>query len=474
MNKLSIIIASSGIQFGTSGARGLVIDFTPTVCSAFSYAFISVLKKRYSFDKIALAIDNRPSSYCIAKYCAAALSDLGIETVYYGVIPTPALAYQAMKDNIPGIMVTGSHIPYDRNGLKFYTPEGEITKADEQEILLEDVLCSQPKAYPELQVNKKAAESYCSRYISLFDNTVFKGARIGIYEHSSAGRDFYHYIFKALGADVISLGRCDDFIPIDTEAVAEDDRAKAKEWARKYNLDAIFSTDGDGDRPLLADENGEWLRGDVLGFLAAEALSIEALAIPINCNTSIFESKRFDEVLLTKIGSPYVIEKINLVKKHYSRVAGFEANGGFILGSELLFNGTKIDALPTRDALLPVIVILFAASKKNSYISKMVSELPRRFTLSDRVKDIPNEHSLNILNLLSKDPSHFFRNVGFTNYNVAKVNELDGLRIIFDNNDIIHLRASGNAPELRCYVESDDERRAKSIIDSTLKYISKI
>ncbi|EKE9086348.1 phosphomannomutase, partial [Escherichia coli] len=71
-------------------------------------------------------------------------------------------------------------------------------------------------------------------------------------------------------------------------------------------------------------------------------------------------------------------------------------------------------------------------------------------------------------------PSNFFRNVGFTNYNVAKVNELDGLRIIFDNNDIIHLRASGNAPELRCYVESDDERRAKSIIDSTLKYISKI
>ncbi|MCT7085273.1 phosphomannomutase, partial [Salmonella enterica subsp. enterica serovar Oranienburg] len=71
--------------------------------------------------------------------CAAALQQLGIETIYYGVIPTPALAYRSMQDNIPCIMVTGSHIPFDRNGLKFYRPDGEITKADELAILAAEV-----------------------------------------------------------------------------------------------------------------------------------------------------------------------------------------------------------------------------------------------------------------------------------------------------------------------------------------------
>ncbi|EYB47298.1 hypothetical protein BU65_24160 [Escherichia coli] len=112
-----------------------------------------------------------------------------------------------MKDNIPGIMVTGSHIPYDRNGLKFYTPEGEITKADEQEILLEDVLCSQPKAYPELQVNKKAAESYCSRYISLFDNTVFKEGANKRGNSSRLTQSFHFFMFEPIFSPVNALNQ---------------------------------------------------------------------------------------------------------------------------------------------------------------------------------------------------------------------------------------------------------------------------
>jgi phosphomannomutase len=59
--------------------------------------------------------------------------------IYYGVVPTPALAYVAQENNIPAIMVTGSHISFDRNGLKFYRPDGEISKAYEQVILTEQV-----------------------------------------------------------------------------------------------------------------------------------------------------------------------------------------------------------------------------------------------------------------------------------------------------------------------------------------------
>ncbi|MFP3449658.1 phosphomannomutase, partial [Pseudomonas sp. SIMBA_067] len=80
--------------------------------------------------------------------------------------------------------------------------------------------------------------------------------KIGVYQHSSAGRELYPLLFRALGAEVVCLGYSDNFIPIDTEAVGESDRKQAKVWSTEYKLDAIFSTDGDGDRPLLADENG--------------------------------------------------------------------------------------------------------------------------------------------------------------------------------------------------------------------------
>ena len=63
-----------------------------------------------------------------------------------------------------------------------------------------------------------------------------------------------HRFFESLGAEVIRIGRSDEFVPIDTEAVEEEDKAKARYWSVKYRLDAIFSTDGDGDRPLVADE----------------------------------------------------------------------------------------------------------------------------------------------------------------------------------------------------------------------------
>lgn len=108
MNITNDVIKNSGIAFGTSGARGLVKDFTPNVCAAFTYAFIDVMMKDFSFKEVALAIDNRPSSYAMAQACAAALLECSIKPIYYGVIPTPALANQAIADGIPAIMVTGS------------------------------------------------------------------------------------------------------------------------------------------------------------------------------------------------------------------------------------------------------------------------------------------------------------------------------------------------------------------------------
>ncbi|TCN76730.1 phosphomannomutase [Vibrio crassostreae] len=468
----STVIKESGIQFGTSGARGLVEQFTADACAAFTHAFIQCMQGQFNFKTVALAIDNRPSSPAMAQACIKALELLGLEAVFYGVVPTPALAYVAMQDNIPCIMITGSHIPFDRNGLKFYRPDGEITKADEQAILNADAAFTAISDLPELIVNQRAATDYIARYTELFDISLLSGKRIGIYEHSSAGRDLYAPLFTNFGAEVISLDRSNEFVPIDTEAVADADKLKALNWSKQYQLDAIFSTDGDGDRPLVADENGVWLRGDILGLLCSRAMNIEALAIPVSCNTVVESLDVFNHVERTKIGSPYVIAEFTSLAKTYASIAGFEANGGYLLGSDVQVNGKTLKALPTRDAVLPALMLLAAAGKGG--ISPLVNALPQRVTDSDRIQNFATEKSLLILADGQANPKLLLAKLGFDSAVIKNVDVTDGLRLTLDNDDVIHLRPSGNAPELRCYSESTSIASAKKYVDKILAKIQLI
>ncbi|MCB1829370.1 MAG: phosphomannomutase, partial [Gammaproteobacteria bacterium] len=118
--------------------------------------------------------------------------------VNLGYLPTPALALFALKRGIPGVMVTGSHIPDDRNGIKFYQPGGEILKPDEAGIRQRQVLVPgsefdaagmyrAPFALP--AETGAAYREYCDRYLDFFPAACFHGLRIGLYEHSSVARD---------------------------------------------------------------------------------------------------------------------------------------------------------------------------------------------------------------------------------------------------------------------------------------------
>ena len=472
MNNIKEIIEQSGIKFGTSGARGLVCDFTPEVCTAFTHSFLDAMKKSFTFKRVAVAMDNRPSSPEIAGIVCASLEAYGFEVNFYGVLPTPALALQAMRDTIPSIMITGSHIPFDRNGIKFYTPVGEITKVDEIEIINNsNQIISIKSNLP--QTKESAAKNYMNRYANFFGSKCLSGLKIGIYEHSSAGRDLYAELFTSLGAEVISLGRSDEFVPIDTEAVSQEDKQRGREWSDKYKFDAIFSTDGDGDRPLIADENGEWLRGDIVGLLTSQLLGIEALAVPVSCNTAIEKSGFFREVVRTRIGSPYVIEAFKELES-YKSFAGFEANGGFLLGSILEQDGNILDALPTRDALLPFIVLLSFIVKKQVSLSKLVATLPQRFTSSDKIQDFPLEDAKLLLEKGASSSQTLLKSFGLENLKVVDINQIDGLRLTLDDGVIVHLRPSGNAPELRCYVETNSQEKSDNLVKQVLSSIGKI
>lgn len=459
----SAIIKDSGIAFGTSGARGLVEQFSDDVCAAFTVAFITAMRASFTVERIALGMDRRPSSPAMAAACTSAARALGIKVDDYGVLPTPALALHAMSEGIPCIMITGSHIPFDRNGIKFYRPDGEITKADETAILTAQAPMPTLPAPERSAVSEAANQAYSTRFTSWFTDHPLKGWRVGLYQHSASGRDLSAHILAELGADVVVLGRSEAFVPVDTEAVSEDDQAQGHAWAKQHTLHALFSTDGDGDRPLLGDETGTWQRGDIVGLLCARALNIEALAVPVSCNTAIEACGAFQAVERTRIGSPYVLASMASLTKRFERVAGFEANGGFLLASALEKEGCRLTALPTRDALLPALTLMVVAAERGIALSRLFAELPSRFTASDRLKSFPTEESHALLTKWEASPELLQQALGLE-ASIVHIDNTDGLRATLKNGDIVHLRPSGNAPELRCYCESDEQCKASLLV----------
>ncbi|HVK90949.1 MAG TPA: phosphomannomutase, partial [Mycoplana sp.] len=328
------------LKFGPSGLRGLSRDLEGRPAALYATAFARHLLgsgQAQPGDTVLVGRDFRPSSPAIAAIVIGALQRTGLAPLDCGPVPTPALALFGLAHNAASLMVTGSHIPADRNGIKFYRPDGEIDKADETAItaiaatLKDAAIDATPASAPD--ASRQVEALFVDRYAGLLAPDTLKGVRIGVYEHSTVARDLFASVLSGFGAECIALGRSDVFIPVDTEAVAAETIDQLRRWAGEHWLDAIVSADGDGDRPLVADETGTPLRGDLLGLIAANFLGADVVATPVTSNSGIEAADRF-QVKRTRVGSPFVIAAMNEAVKSGARtVVGFEANGGTLTGT---------------------------------------------------------------------------------------------------------------------------------------------
>ncbi len=479
--RISELMEHSGVRFGTSGARGLAADMSDYICYAYTLAFLQHLKTSGDLvtgSPVAIAGDYRSSTPRIMASVAMAIADAGCNPVCCGLIPTPALALYAMSQNAPGIMVTGSHIPDDRNGIKFYKPGGEILKEDEQRICSQQVSIAfelfdeHGKAiepYPLPEEAPAARQMFIRRYLDFFPANCLQGKTIAVYEQSTVARDILAEIMEGLGARVIHLGRSETFLPVDTEAIRPEDVTLARKWAGEYDVDCIVSADGDGDRPLISDEEGNWMRGDVAGFLCARYLSAGYIATPISCNSAVEKCGWFRCVERTRIGSPFVITAMNsAVERGMTGVVGYEANGGFLTATDITLENRTLAALQTRDAIIVPLTILLLAAQSDISISSLLRTLPQRFTCSGRLKAFPTDLSQRKLSALKsgvvdQDIAAAEVLLGEAFGNVSAIDSTDGIRITFQSGEVVHLRPSGNAPELRCYNEADSEDRVREM-----------
>ncbi|MCJ2134417.1 phosphomannomutase [Methylobacterium sp. J-026] len=456
----------SSLKFGTSGLRGLVTDLVGGPSYAYARAFFRSVPAEGGRREVVIGRDLRDSSPGIAATVAAAAAAAGFTAIDCGALPTPALALEAMRRGACAVMVTGSHIPEDRNGLKFYRPDGEITKTDEAAILaaLGDVAAvgavpDSPPAAPE----PGAVARYRQRYGEAFAPDILEGLRIAVYQQSSVARDLLADLLAGFGARVTPIGRSDTFVPIDTEAHRPEDIAFIAEVMAAGAYDALVTTDGDADRPLIADGAGRILRGDVLGLITARFLDADAVVVPVTAGSALERSGGFRQVVRTRVGSPYVIAGMEQARAAGAgTIVGFEANGGFLLGADVVRDGRILPALPTRDAMLPILATLAAARAAGTSLADLVTSLDAGEMASDRLPDTPSERSGAFLERLREAAfrADFLRPVGVP----QDIDQQDGIRIGLDQGRTIHFRASGNAPELRCYAEARTARDAQDLV----------
>jgi phosphomannomutase len=452
---------ADSLKFGTSGLRGLAAELQGAAARRYAAAFLRQLGPSGG-GRVFIARDLRESSAAIAADCAVAARALGLIPVDCGVLPTPALALHAMAAGGPAIMVTGSHIPADRNGLKFYTPQGEITKDDEQGILAaltDEVPAGSAAAEDGFAA---AGDRYRQRYRHFLPPETLSGWSIGVFEHSSVARDHLASLLYRAGAHVVRLARSERFVPVDTEAVADDIYAARHDWIRQHRLDAVVSTDGDGDRPLLIDANGDFVRGDVIGLLTARRLGADVVVTPVTSNSAIEALGAFRRVERTRVGSPHVIAGMERAAEAGGTVVGFEANGGTLLGTDVEIGGRLLTRLPTRDAVLPLLAVLAIAADEGP-LADVVAALPVRPARSERLTEVPTAAGAAFTARLTDDADYargFFAALG----PVAAMTAIDGPRFTLASGDVVHYRPSGNAPELRCYVEGTTPEQADALL----------
>jgi phosphomannomutase len=277
----------------------------------------------------------------------------------------------------------------------------------------------------------------------------------------------------------------------------------------------VVSTDGDSDRPLIlgvdADNRVHFFGGDLLGIVVADYLNADAISVPISANDAVdlyFKEKGVTP-MKTRIGSPHVIKSMQETRSAGKRrVVGWEANGGFLTGSSIERNGRILAALPTRDAVLPLLAAFFASLERRCSLVALFDRLPPRYSKAGLIDAFPQETSRAILQQFSptddgvkevrfEDASvtlvfadghaeaatasaaseqreiqqrlaaHFTSACGFDD--IIRINTLDGVRIHFRNGDIAHIRPSGNAPQLRIYTVANTQSRANAIVEMSLR-----
>jgi len=434
--------------FGTNGIRGDAEKvFTNDFCFKIGATFAFYLQNNLRLvGPIAVGYDPRYSSYRILKWIIYGLRSQKAQIYDEGITPSPCLTYfTKVSEALGGIMITGSHVREDMNGLKLYIKGEEVTKKQEAEIeelydKMQAIL--KPQAYDgQVKLENRAMETYKKMLINLARGK-FPKTKVVVDAGNGTQSLCMPEVLRELGVEVVETC-CDLANPLlsrDTETQG------AFEEMRKVVIDnkADFGIgyDSDGDRAVFVTNQGQMPTGDVSCSIITKFEPGQYVVTPINTSSVVEHIGK--KVERTKVGATQVAARMKEVGANY----GFEANGGGI--SAEIFYG--------RDGGSTTIKMLKILRSTKKDLQSLVNELPRFYQVREKV-DCERELNEKIVAAAR------------AKYSKLKMEELDGLKLIFPSGDWLLFRASGNAPEFRVFTESKDEKEAKRLNDEGMALV---
>jgi len=431
--------------FGTDGVRGKAGEFlTPFLAMKVAMSFGSVIPK--TTGKILVGKDTRRSGYMIENSIVSGLTAIGYDVIQIGPMPTPAIAFltEDMRCDA-GIMISASHNPYYDNGIKFFDKKGNKLS----QILEEEIEKRYFENNFEFKTGKEIGKSkriddVIGRYIvhikSSFPKEInLSGMRIVIDTANGAAYKVAPTIFSELGADVITINDEPDGFNINQSAGAMHPEILSSK-VREYRADIGFALDGDADRLVVVDENGEVINGDkLLGSLAyylhsKNKLKNNAIAVTVMSNGALddFLKKYSIKVYRSNVGDKHVLE---VMKKHNLNFGGEQS--GHIIFSDYAKTGDGVVSA------LQAVAYIIESGKKSSEVFDLFDLYPQVQTNINVKEKIPFEKIKGIKEIFDEVSSAGYRHL---------------------------VRYSGTENKLRLLVEGENKSKAKEYLEKLKEF----
>ena len=436
-----------GKMFGTNGVRGIVNDdMDVALALQLGKAIGSVLR-----GTIAIANDTRVSSDMLSMAVISGLTSVGCDVRNLGMIPTPALQYyvKCNSDVIAGVMITASHNPPEYNGIKVIEGDGtEASSETENEIeqkYAEDIPGVSWSDVGTVRTVSGAGEDYVNAIVSIVDVSAIRKANFVAVLDCANGASCYTspLLLKKLGVRAITLNASPrGEFPGHLSEPTEDNLGDLKRMVRETKANIGFAHDGDADRCVFVDNRGNYVPGDIALTLLAKA-RVEAngggeVVTPIATSSLIDEviTGAGGKVVRTAVGAPKVARRMIDDKALF----GGEENGGLIFPDFQL----------CRDGGMAIARMLESIAKTQQPLRKQIEALPVYYTAKRKVE-------------CSKALYEPIRKFIIASSSGVKIDETDGLKLLFDDGGWVLARPSGTEALYRVYAESKDRDKANEM-----------
>jgi len=434
--------------FGTDGIRGVanVYPMTIEIAMQVGRAIAFVVKDRAKGHRIVIGKDTRQSCYMLENALAAGICSMGVDVLLVGPLPTPGIAFitTSMRADA-GVVISASHNPFQDNGIKIFSSDG-FKLPDQVEADIEELIFSQKMAAlrPVADEVGKAAriDDAKGRYIVFLKNTFPKnytldGFHIVVDCAHGATYKVAPHVFEELGAKVTTLGTSPDGENINRQCGALHPEAMAAR-VKELGADIGLALDGDGDRLIVADENGAIVPGDhVMAICARELLAQRRLkkktlvaTVMSNMGLEKAMAELGGSMIRTAVGDRYVVECMR--KKGYS--FGGEQSGHLVF----------LDHITTGDGVLAGLQLLAIMKKRRQPISELAKVME---SFPQVLKNVRTSRKIEVAAI-----------PGFA----EKIKEFEAR--LGDRGRIL-VRPSGTEPVIRVMVEGHDEEEITAIAD---------